>query len=1165
VLAAPLLWHGGVTGVIDVLREQPFNQADLELLTMFASQAAIAVENARALEVERATRIQVEKDITERKRAEEEIQNLAKFLSENPNPVLRITRDGTLLYINEAGSILLPGWHLQVGQASPPILREAVSRSFDRETVQSLDLEYGEKLYSFSVAPIVNAGYANLYAQDITERKRAEDALHREQEVLQRIVDNIPVMIAYLDQEGRHKWVNQCWQSTLGWSFEEAQRTNVLAEIYPDPEYLKYVVGYIATSAGSWGDFKTRAHDGRILDTSWANVLLSDGSNIGIGIDVTERKRAEEALRESEQRLSFHMENSPTAIVECDTNFIVTRWSGEAERMFGWSRAETIGKAIMDLHIIYDEDIPIVQNVMERLTDGVSRHVVSANRNYTKGGQVIYCEWYNSVLLNAQGKMVSVMSQVLDITERKRAEEALRESERKLRLIAENATDVIFAYDMDRRLIYVNPALEAFTGYTVAELEEKNFINWLYPEDEAKMLPLWEDLFAGKGFSAEEFRIVTTDGQIKWCLSSWGPLYDESGQQIGVQGRERDITERKRAEEGLRESEGRFRLLYEKAPLGYQSLDAAGCFIDVNQAWLDTLGYSREEVIGRWFGDFLAPHEVEAFKQRFAKFKATGEIKVEVKMVRKDGAHAIIVVVGRIAYDEHGGFKQTHCILTDITERKRAEEAMRESEEKYRILVERANDGIAIVQDTIIKYVNPSLAEAVGYTIGELIGTPFADYVHPDDLRKVVDRYKRRMAGEAVTPIYEIAIGRKDGSKVDVEANAGIITYQGKPAEFVIVRDLTERKQAEQALADSEIKFRWLYEYAPSAYHLLTPSGVITDVNRRWCELLGYRREEALGKAIFDFVVEGEREATKASFEKKKQSRQPYIEGSERNFRTKDGAVRTFKTHDFFVLDEAQNITSVQTTIEDLTERKQAEEALRESRARLAHLSRRLVEAQEEERRRIARELHDEVGQNLTALTISLDGVSQLALDGVMRGKIAEIQALTKHLIAEVSALSVELRPRVLDDLGLIPGLLSLFSRFSTQTGVEIDFKHTGIKRKRLAPELEISAYRIIQEALTNVVRHAGVKTASVRLQVEGDILYIQVQDEGKGFVLQQAMNAEDSMGLLSMIERAEQVGGHLTIEAAPGEGTIINCRLPLDGNHVERREYERDENRPGR
>ena len=139
---------------------------------------------------------------------------------------------------------------------------------------------------------------------------------------------------------------------------------------------------------------------------------------------------------------------------------------------------------------------------------------------------------------------------------------------------------------------------------------------------------------------------------------------------------------------------------------------------------------------------------------------------------------------------------------------------------------------------------------------------------------------------------------------------------------------VTERKRAEQTLAESEIKFKWLYEYAPSAYHLLTPNGTLTDVNHRWCELLGYRREDVLGRAIFDFVVEEERELAKASFKKKKQSRKSYIEGSERNFKTKDGAVRTFITYDFFVLDQRQNITSVQTTIEDITERKEREEQL---------------------------------------------------------------------------------------------------------------------------------------------------------------------------------------------------------------------------------------------
>ncbi len=181
-----------------------------------------------------------------------------------------------------------------------------------------------------------------------------------------------------------------------------------------------------------------------------------------------ERKKAEEALRGSEERLRLHVENSPMAVVEWDTNFTVTRWAGEAENMFGWSAEETIGKPIMDLRMIYEEDIPTVEKVMTQLTDGVTRHVVSSNRNYTKDRRILYCEWYNSMLLDTEGKMSSVMSQVLDLTERRKMDMELQERTHQL----ENANKELegFSYSVSHDL---RAPLRAIDGYAKMILKQQ--------------------------------------------------------------------------------------------------------------------------------------------------------------------------------------------------------------------------------------------------------------------------------------------------------------------------------------------------------------------------------------------------------------------------------------------------------------------------------------------------------------------------------------------------------------------------------------------------------------------------------------------------------------------------------------------------------------------
>jgi len=194
--------------------------------------------------------------------------------------------------------------------------------------------------------------------------------------------------------------------------------------------------------------------------------------------EIEERKLVERALRENEERLCYHVENSPLAVVEWNAEFIVTRWAGEAEKIFGWSAAETVGNPIMDLRMIYEEDIPLVQETIEKLTDGVSRHVVATNRNYTKGGSVIHCTWYNTVLQDADGRMKSVMSQVLDITKRKRAEEDILQlsidlSARCLELEYLNKEQDAFIYSVSHDLRAPLRTISAFARFLSEDYGER--------------------------------------------------------------------------------------------------------------------------------------------------------------------------------------------------------------------------------------------------------------------------------------------------------------------------------------------------------------------------------------------------------------------------------------------------------------------------------------------------------------------------------------------------------------------------------------------------------------------------------------------------------------------------------------------------------------------
>ena len=279
--------------------------------------------------------------------------------------------------------------------------------------------KYGGRLYCF--------------LRDISGRKRAENALRTSQQHLQLFIEWAPVGIAMLDMDMRYIAASRCFFEKYGVT-DTASIGRSHYEIFPDiPERWRAMHRRcLAGETMRCDEDRFQRADGRVHWIRWEirPWFATPGKIGGIVLfseDIGERKQTEKSLRESAQLLQAHMENSPLALVAWDDSYCVTQWSGEAEKMFGWSAAETLGKPIMDLHMIYEEDIPVVQQAMARLADGESRYVVSANRNVTRDGRVIDCVWYNTVLAKDDGAMASIMSQVLDVTEKNRAERLLQQ------------------------------------------------------------------------------------------------------------------------------------------------------------------------------------------------------------------------------------------------------------------------------------------------------------------------------------------------------------------------------------------------------------------------------------------------------------------------------------------------------------------------------------------------------------------------------------------------------------------------------------------------------------------------------------------------------------------------------------------------------------------
>jgi PAS domain S-box-containing protein len=707
------------------------------------------------------------------------------------------------------------------------------------------------------------------------------------------------------------------------------------------------------------------------------------------------------------------------------------------------------------------------------------------------------------------------------------------------------------------RILEVNDAALRFHGAENQQQMLQGISSTFTPESYHAFALEFALIAEGRRSFDLEATLQTFAGEAKHVILRWAAArgHEKSLERVIVS--MVDITERRRAEQALRESENDHRVLIETLRAAVLVYDRDGRILLSNRQAASLLGVPMEQISRmtamrpawrycREDGTELAPGEYPVERVR-----ASGEpVKDLVLGIKAAGANepTWVLLNASPQRDSRNQVRKIVTTFTDISALKKAEHALRETEDKAQMLgrlLENSAQPFGVAYPSgRVAFFNQAMCDLLGYSSTELQDLNWSTDLTAPEWREIEARAVLRVRDTGQPQRYEKEYLRKDGTRVSVQmvlnmfkAPDGGIQYY-----YASVTDISERKRVEEALA---LQARVL-ETMSEGVGLVSEQGIVTFTNARFDQLFGYNRGELVGKRVEDVTLWSPEETKRIGMEIEAALKAKGVWNGELKNRKKDGTefVSSARVNSLDLSGRKFYIT-VQ---EDITERKASEKKLHEYTEKLQVLSRQLVEATEMERRTIARELHDQVGQALTAVQLNLQLLLRSPEVAGLAGKISDSLTGVTQVLEQVHDLSLDLRPSILDDLGLEAALRWYAYRQAERAGLQLKFRTDGLQR-RLDTILETACFRIAQEAITNVVRHAQARTLRVELHATENTLALLVSDDGAGFEVadarQRAVHGA-SMGLLSMEERALLTGGALEFRSEPGTGTEVRGTFPL-------------------
>jgi PAS domain S-box-containing protein len=936
--------------------------------------------------------------------------------------------------------------------------------------------------------------------QDITQRREAEAALFEEKEKYRTLVDENPLGIAIIGNDGRYKYLNPKFVEIFGYTLDDLPTGfEWFAKAYPDAAYRSQVISdwKIYLQESQVGEAKPRTFtvackDGakKVINFRTISLGLMGGDQCILYEDISERRKVEEALKQSELRYRTLVEQIPaiTYTATLDETSTTTYVSPQVETILGFTPSDYEADPNIWVKRIHPDDRNRVLAEIARC-HSTGEPFAAEYRMVGRDGRTIWFRDEARPLCDPAGHPLFLQGVMLDITEPKQAEQALKESEKKYRLLVSQIPAIVLRIYPDWSIDCFDRKIQAFTGYPKEDFDSRRlkWIDLIAEDDLPQMKRVLQEALRGERSYVQEYRIRKKSGEYAW-VQCRGQIYcDAEGKGDYISAVIFDITEKKQVEATLCASEERYRLMAENVSdvIWTTNMDLQISYISPSIQKL--LGFTPEEIRGRAIGEIFLPaslgQALEVFSEEMAKERqGSGDWArsrmFELEQHHKDGSTVWTEIKASFIRDSLNQPVGILGVTRDITKRKQVEEDLRRRE---------------------------AILKAVSFAAEQSLREPDWE----NHIQEILGRL-----GEALNVgrvyIFENLQGRNGALLTsnryewvapDITPQIDNPLHQGNSYRAYCFG------RWEEVLSRGGVISGSLEEFPPAEQEIMAGQGIKAlvavpiFVDQEWWGFIGfdeYRRMRSWSSSEVDALL------TSAN--------------------TLGAAI--FNTR--------------------------SEKALKESEERLRSLSNKLLHAQENERQRLATELHNELGHDLLLLKLKLESLGEkLAPEQTsLRKEVLELILFIQDLIRNVRRFCMDLSPGEIEDLGLTASLHLLTEDFSRtmRLGWKIELDNLD---DLFDMPLQATIYRMVQEVLTNIGKHSRAKNVSFRAKRAGTKVSFVIKDDGKGFNVAKALSAKKTLGLLAMEEWVRILGGTCDIVSQKNEGTKVSFVIPFhkEGN----------------